>query len=132
MDHSSESPPILDRAAIALSALCLVHCLLLPVVIALLPFAGRFNDDHLHTEMLLFVVPVSLLALGFGFRRHRRSRVVLAGLIGLAILVVGATLVHANFGATADQLVTVSGSILLAFVHYKNVRLAKRATRTLA
>ena len=59
MDNSSGRPRVLDQVAVALSGLCLLHCLLLPFAIAILPFLGQFSDDHLHAEMLVVVIPVS-------------------------------------------------------------------------
>jgi len=115
----------LDRAALLLSGLCLLHCLLLPVVVAMLPFLGQFGDDHLHLEMLVVVVPVSVLALVFGYRRHRHGSVVMAGLIGLLLLAFGGTVAHDVYGIVADRIFTVVGSVVLGFTHYRNFRLSR-------
>lgn len=126
MDNSSAHRALLDKIAVGLSGLCLLHCLLLPFVVAILPFLGQFDDDHLHKEMLLFVIPVSVVALAVGFRRHRRTSVVLFGAAGLLVLILGALVVHDYFGLMADRAMTVIGSIVLAFTHYQNFRLAKK------
>jgi len=56
----------LDRIAITLSTICIVHCLAMPLVIAVLPIAALTagNDGHFHALMLWLVVRTS--ALGFG------------------------------------------------------------------
>lgn len=115
----------LDAAAVMLSALCLLHCLALPLFVAGLPLLAQFSDDHLHLQMLLFVVPVSVVALGLGFRHHRRLNILWSGLAGLAILFFGATVAHEMFGKTIDSVVTTLGSLVLAATHYYN----SRATR---
>ena len=57
MDNSSASQSdMLDKAAVALSGLCLLHCLLMPVIITVLPFFGQFSERHLHAEILIIAV----------------------------------------------------------------------------
>ena len=116
---------ILDRAAIALSGLCLVHCLFLPVFIAATPFLTTLDPGHLHMQMLILVVPVSLFAFALGFRRHRNRPPVAWGLVGLAVLVFGGTVAHARYGLVADTMLTVIGSLILAVAHYYNNRLTR-------
>ena len=126
MDNSSRQKAILDKVAVGLSGLCLLHCLLLPFVVAVLPFLGQFGNNHFHAELLLFVVPVSVIALGVGYRRHHRVAVLVFGAVGLIILAVGGTYVHDAYGEMADRAMTVTGSLILAFTHFKNFRLAKK------
>jgi hypothetical protein len=126
MDNSSANQSdALDKAAVALSGLCLLHCLLLPVIITLLPFLGQFSDRHLHAEILIIVLPVSLIALTIGFRRHADKRVVGLGIAGLLLLLVGATLAHSLYGVVADRMLTITGSVILALAHYRNSRLSR-------
>lgn len=132
MDNSSGRPAFLDQVAVALSGLCLLHCLLLPFLIAVLPFLAQFGDDHLHAEMLVVVVPVSVVALAIGFRRHRHGGIVVAGIVGLVILAIGGTVAHSAFGLVADRTLTVIGSITLAVTHYRNFRLSRHAMRSAA
>lgn len=126
MDDSSRQRALFDKIAVGLSGLCLLHCLLLPFVVAILPFLGQFDDDHLHAEMLIFVVPVSVIALFVGYRRHGQINVIVSGVIGLMILAMGAFVVHDLYGPTADRMTTVAGSFVLAYTHYRNFRLAKK------
>lgn len=126
MDNSFRRRALLDKVAVGLSGLCLLHCLLLPFVVVTLPFLGQFDDDHLHTELLIFVIPVSVIALAVGFRRHGHSSVIFSGVVGLIILTLGALVVHELYGLIADRAMTVTGSLILAVTHYQNFRLAKK------
>ena len=110
----------LDWAAVGLSALCLVHCLALPFVVAGLPLLAQFSEGHLHAQMLVIVLPLSIVALALGFRRHRNSRIVLAGAIGMLTLIIGATVAHSQLGLMADRAFTVTGALVLAGAHYFN------------
>jgi len=64
---------ILDRFAIGLSSLCLVHCLAAPLMLLLLPAAGLgfALPESFHIWMLLTAIPVSILALRSGHRELR-------------------------------------------------------------
>lgn len=127
MDDSRTKPSsALDRTAVALSGLCLLHCLALPLFIGLLPFAGQFGDDHFHLQMLVVVIPVSVLAFSLGYRRHGRIGVILGGAAGLLLLIAGATVVHTRMGVVADQVFTVTAATILAVSHFYNSRFSKR------
>ncbi len=131
MDNSSANQSdALDKAAVALSGLCLLHCLLLPIIITLLPFLDQFSDRHLHAEILIIVLPLSLIALTIGFRRHADKRVVGLGFAGLLLLLVGATLAHSLYGVVADRTLTITGSVILALAHYRNSRLSRGCRNT--
>jgi len=130
MDNSSGSSEVLDRVAVTLSGLCLVHCLALPLVIAVLPFLGQFSDDHFHVQMLIMVIPVSTIALGLGYRRHRHLGVVIAGIAALVVVTLGGTVAHQHYGLLADRLLTIIGSLALAITHYRNFRLSRHAARS--
>jgi uncharacterized membrane protein len=127
--NSAKSTAWLDGAAVLLSALCLVHCLLLPFIVAGLPLLAQFYDGHLHAQMLVVVVPLSVVALGIGFRGHRNRHIVASGATGLLILIVGATIAHEYMGIFADRLLTIAGALVLAMAHYQNSILARRHRR---
>jgi hypothetical protein len=124
-NRSSRQGSILDHVAIALSGLCLVHCLLLPVIIVAVPLLAQLNETHFHAQMLLVVVPVSLFAFAHGYRRHGNLRIIVGGIAGIALLFTGGTVAHANYGPLADILLTVAGSLVLATSHYFNNRLMR-------
>ncbi len=129
MDQNiSKSTGWLDGAAVGLSALCLIHCLALPLLVAGLPFLAQFSEGHLHAQMLVVVIPLSVVALGLGFRHHRSKRILFAGAIGMLTLIVGATLAHSQLGLVADRIFTIAGAIVLASAHfYNSVRTRERS-----
>lgn len=116
---------MLDRAAVLLSGLCLVHCLALPLVIVSLPALSAFAEGHLHAQMLVVAIPVSAVALMIGFRRHRSRYVAGFGMLGMLLLVIGGTVVHARYGIVADRMFTIGGALILAVTHYYNSRLVR-------
>ena len=128
MDQNKSKPSSwLDSVAVGLSALCLIHCLALPLLVAGLPFLAQFSEGHLHAQMLVLVLPLSIVALGLGFRHHRSMWIVVTGVVGMLTLVVGATVAHSQLGLAADRLFTVVGALVLAIAHfYNSVRTRER------
>lgn len=123
MDNStSKTTELLDRTAIVLSALCVVHCLALPLLIIMAPFLGQFFEGHFHAQLLIVVLPLSTGALALGYRRHRNSRIVAAGIAGMLLLTIGGTVMHDQFGIIADRVFTIAGAIVLAGSHWFNGR----------
>jgi cytochrome c biogenesis factor len=117
-----------DRVAIALSTICIVHCLAMPFVIAVLPVAAFAvgGDGHFHSLMLWFVVPTSMLGFGFGFRVHRRADVALLGAAAIVTLAVAALWGHSAWDPSIEVLVNVMASVVLAAAHWRNFREVRR------
>lgn len=117
-----------DKVAIGFSALCLVHCLLLPVAVVLLPTVGLFtvlSDEVFHLAMVTLVLPVSAVALTLGCKQHRDWRVVTLGISGLLTLVLTAVFAHDYLGHELEIVFTVIGAILVAACHIQNYRLCQ-------
>ena len=122
----------LDQIAVALSAGCLVHCLLGPALIVLLPFlAGTvIGDSEFHVWLLVAILPISGAALTLGWSRHGRREVAVLGALGIATLVLGALIFHvfghehdhADTISLAERLWTSAGGLLLAAAHLLNYR----------
>jgi hypothetical protein len=117
-----------DRVAIALSTICIVHCLAMPFLIALLPVtAFAFGGDgHFHSLMLWFVVPTSVIGFGLGVRVHRRAEIVALGAIAVAALALAALWGHGAWDPSVEVLVNVGASVVLAFAHWSNFREVRR------
>ncbi len=119
-----------DHVAIALSTICIVHCLAVPVVIALLPVLALtygLNDAAFHIVMLWFVVPSSVLGFAFGYHAHRGAMIVLLGTVAIAVLAFTAFYGHGVWSTSVETAVNVAASVLLAVAHWRNFRAVRRA-----
>ena len=118
---------LLDRAAIGLSALCILHCLALPAAMVLLPSLTSlpFADEHFHLALIFLVLPTSLIALFMGCRRHRRIRVLVWGGSGVAVLLGTAIVGHEVLEGSWEQILTVFGASLVVVGHLQNFRLCR-------
>lgn len=113
----------IDLAGIMLSAVCMLHCMLLPVVVLAGVGADMLwhaDQDWTHQVMLALVIPISGLALAGGWVRHRRPRVLMMGIAGVALLAFAALYAHDHLGVAADALLTTMGGGLLAIAHWRN------------
>ncbi len=111
----------LDAFGLAISGICLVHCLLIPVAAVLVP-AMAWNVDHetdhlFHWLLLGLAAPISSLALWRGGSRSGVFRWLKVGTVGLLLMGVG--VLHL-FGAASEVGFTMVGVILLAVAHIKN------------
>jgi len=115
---------LLDKTAIGLSAICAIHCLALPVALALLPSLALLPvaDESFHLLLFWLVLPTSVIALALGCKRHQQWQVLAWGFAGLAVLVFSAALGHDLLGETLEKWATVAGASLVATGHILNYR----------
>lgn len=120
-----------DQVAIALSAICIVHCLAVPLVVAILPIAAISigEGQHFHGLMLWLVVPTSVVGFGLGYRLHRNAGIVAVGAVGVAVLAAAAVYGHTVWTEPLEIVVSVAGSLLLGAAHWQNFRAVRRCHR---
>ncbi|WP_395338481.1 MerC domain-containing protein [Ningiella sp. W23] len=115
-----------DKTAIALSFVCVLHCIALPLILIILPSVSgflAFDDESFHIWVAFAVIPISLFAILSGYLHHRRTSVFLVSAIGMLILIGTAIFGHYIFGEKGEVIATLFGSALIAFGHLRNFRL---------
>jgi hypothetical protein len=107
----------LDRMAIGLSGLCVVHCLATSVLLALLASAGSMlGADWIHEIGLGLAMIMGAIALGRGVLEHGYSMPSAVGGLGLGVMAGALTLPHDG----SEALFTVVGVGILALGHRLN------------
>ena len=107
----------LDRYAIGLSGLCLVHCLATSVLFALVSAAGSIlGADWIHEVGLGLAMVMGAIALGRGILEHGYSMPSAIGGLGLGVMAGALTLPHDG----TEALYTVVGVAILALGHRLN------------
>ena len=116
-----------DKTAISLSALCLVHCLLVPSFLVFLSgyVSLSYNNELIHYAILFIAIPVSLYALITGVRNHKSFSFLYLGLIGIIFLILAVTLGAQIWGEVGEKALTTIGALLVAISHFKNYRLCR-------
>ena len=110
-----------DRLGISASILCVVHCLLTPMLVVFLPLVGAtLARGWFHAAIIATVVPVAIFALWKGYRVHRQTHILWMGAFGFVAIALAAV-----FGAEHNAIETgfmVAGGLVLSAAHYLNMR----------
>ena len=107
----------LDRMAIGLSGLCVVHCLATTVLLALVSATGSLlGSDWIHEVGLALAMVMGAISLGRGVLEHGYSMPSAVGGLGLGVMAGALTLPHDG----TEALYTVVGVAILALGHRLN------------
>jgi hypothetical protein len=108
----------LDRLAIGLSSLCLIHCIATVLLAATLASAGAaLANPAWHEAGFALAMLIGAVALGRGFAVHRRRLPLALGGGGLALMGTGLTMPH----GVPEIGCTMAGVLLLAIAHRLNM-----------
>lgn len=117
MTSATISTSRLDRLAIGLSGLCMVHCLATSVLLALVASAGGILGAHwIHEIGLVLAMIMGAVALGRGIIEHGYMMPSSIGALGLGVMAGALTLPHDG----GEALFTVVGVGILALGHRLN------------
>jgi len=112
----------LDRLAIGLSGLCLVHCLATAVVLAALASAGGLlGAPIIHEVGLTLAMILGAVSLGRGAVKHGFMMPCAVGALGLGVMAGALTLPHDG----TEALYTMFGVGIVALGHRLNVMAAE-------
>ena len=77
-----------DHLAIGLSGLCVLHCGVLPLFMAMLPLLSPLQayESWLHRGVLLLILPISAWALARGCAQHGHRMILALGIVALMVL----------------------------------------------
>ena len=116
-----------DKTAISLSALCLVHCLLVTSFLVFLSgyISLSYNNELIHYAILFIAIPVSIYALIAGVKNHSSYTYLYLGLLGILTLILAVTLGVQIWGEAGEKILTTIGALLVAISHFKNYRLCR-------
>jgi hypothetical protein len=107
----------LDRIAIGLSGLCMVHCLATAVTLGLLSAAGgMLGAPIIHEVGLTLAMMLGAVALGRGVYEHGFMMPSAVGGLGLGVMAGALTMPHDG----GEALFTVLGVSVLALGHQLN------------
>ena len=119
---------IWDKIGIAISSLCFLHCLSVPLLILFFPaFKEYFLEGFTHKLFGSLVVVSAYLSFWPNFKIHKQKIVLILGSVGVA-LVVGAIFMGEFYeNHTLEHIITLMGSAMMIFTHIKNIKCAHAA-----
>ena len=115
-----------DRFAMGISMACVIHCFFAPSLIVMSYGFLSFSVDSeiVHLVLLLTTIPISLFALGLGYKNHKVLLYLLIGIAGLSVLTV-AFLLEDVFSQPLERFITSLGASIIALSHFKNYKKCK-------
>ncbi|WP_454759524.1 MerC domain-containing protein [Caulobacter segnis] len=111
----------LDLSAVGLSALCLIHCLALPLLALALPVLGLWAQaEWVHVLFVALAATMASVAfIDWKARRPRSWPALLIAAAGLMLMGLGAAAIP---DARFERILTVAGGLVLASAHIANWR----------
>lgn len=109
----------IDRSALGLSGLCLLHCLAGALLLSVLSLGGGLLSHTVHAWGLALALPLAAFGLWRGYRLHTRWQVIALGSAGLALMLASLFVAH---GGLTEIATSVLGVSLLGTAHLLNLR----------
>lgn len=114
----------LDSAAIALSALCMVHCAAgIWLLAGFASLGGVLLSPWVHEIGFVLAAIMAVLALGHGARLHGARLPLAIGAAGIAAMLLAMSVPH---GSGQEYALTLAGVAALSAAHLLNYRAARQ------
>lgn len=106
-------------------SVCIVHCLAMPVLLAVLPAFGLSRNFFGVSDqtIALIILPLCALAIIPGYFKHGKKRVLTAMSLGFSLVIFGSFFADNVCGHTAEIPINVMGSVFLIAASVMNHRL---------
>jgi len=116
-----------DKFAATISLACAIHCFFVPsfVIVTSGVLFTSINNELIHKIILLIAIPVSLYALRLGYKNHSIASYLYIGITGLLTLATAVLLGGSTLGESGEKIMTLVGSILVCYSHFKNHQTCK-------
>lgn len=102
-----------------LSSVCIIHCLLTPVVLALYPFLINESQEVIaHSIILAFAILISIYSIVSGYKIHKNKAPSKYIALGLSLLVTN--IIYHDLLHEVEIFVNILGSFLIIIGHKKN------------
>lgn len=125
---------IMLKTGMWLSAICLVHCLTFPILVAALPFFKvAFEVSHwVEAVLVLSTAIIGTYSLWHGYKlHHHKVMPLILFFVGLILMIISHAF-HSHDGGFLNVLGEISGALLTAGALFLNLRLTKTHACTTA
>ena len=125
MINQIKSQYVSDKFAMGLSLACVLHCFFVPSFLILTSgmLSVSLDNEFVHKLLVLVAVPISSFALIKGYKYHKTFSFISFGILGLVALILAVVLGESNLSELGEKGLTLLGSILVAYSHFKNYKM---------
>ncbi len=119
---------LVDHLGIGVSMLCLVHCLLLPVLLIFFPAIKSMTtgiDAHFHEALYFIILAISLVSFIPTYLKSKRVFFMINPAIALVLMSIahfGEELGYWGISTWPEIILTSSGGLFLIYTHYHNIK----------
>ena len=131
MSARTSWPVFTDRLGIIASSVCFLHCLAAPVLLSLSAVYAHLlpSEEGTHRALAIVVTLVGAIAIGNGYRKHKRALVLFFTASGLGIIFVAAEFGDRLPHHWNEVALTLIGSCCMIAAHRLNHTFCSRCTR---
>jgi hypothetical protein len=119
----------IDKIGVGLSTACLVHCLLLPILLATIPFISFLSiikTPVAEAIMIIFAIINAIVAIMTSSKKHGNLFVPTLFISGMMLLVLN--FIAHNFIQTNEYIITI-GAFMIGIGHIWNKRLCQSCSK---
>ncbi|MEX0780741.1 MAG: MerC domain-containing protein [Balneolales bacterium] len=132
MLHTNNRRKLFSNLSIVFSSVCVLHCMMTPFLILLLPALSEFFSETIELILVMAIVPLSLTGFLPNWIRHKNYFLLLLFISGLAIVILSQLYIHAPHDSLTMQsgiadnstylksILMFIGAMILAFSVFKN------------
>lgn len=115
-----------DKLGMCVSAICMVHCLAIPILLLFGLDAVLLVVDQEWLELLIIVFTFGVGVISFlsGFVRHKQHFIPVLFIAGFLLIVNGEAVSH----MWVSLLLSVSGAIIIIYAHVQNLKWRSHAS----
>jgi len=119
--------PSLDNLGIAASVICLIHCLAMPFLLAMLPMLGLsfLDTEEAHWVLAACILLFAMVAIFPAYLKHKKPSILAAMIVGMILVVFGAFFAEHTLGHAYEMPLLVVGNLILVATHWRNRSLIK-------
>lgn len=117
-----------QKVSIWLSSLCLIHCLITPFILILLPSISTFFSGWVELVLVIGIFPISMIAFFPIWIKHKNKIRLVEFLSGLSLIAIAQFIIyfheHGGYSLESifEMLLMVLGTGLIAYATYRNRR----------
>jgi len=118
----------LDTLGMAASTICLIHCMIMPLIMSSLPLLGLkwhcLNTDTAHRILAFFVIAFALSAIVPGYLKHRHSNILASMIAGLSLVLIATFACGFALPEALEVPLITVGNLILVATHWQNRKLS--------
>lgn len=108
-----------DYAGVCSSFLCVLHCLVTPLLITVLPVLSA-TERQTNGIFAIIVLLVGMLAFIPGYQKHKRKLIPALGVLGASSITLAALLPELNNAELVETCLVLAGGTTLIYAHLRN------------